>query len=542
MAMVLLLLAGLAALIWGFYQNRAGGDRIGLLVWLQSVALVAPWLLVFTLAAAGIFLRLVVVLGLLVLSTGLYIVLGRWIRTIGQEREQSLRSRYANPPEGKDSELENGHETSLEREGRQSSLDTQPDNALSEGRSPSGSPTGSPPSGSPISGSPISGPPIMASSLNTSGGASMRMPAEEVKTIQGIFGIDTFFATDTIPYLEGVIFKGNLRGEPKLTFERLSESLARRVGDRYRLFLVENQEGKPVVIVLPRARDPQRSSWRQYLLAFGLLLITALTCLDQGGFQFGEDILANVDRYRQTWPLAAGIFGVLAAHELGHWVLAWHHRLRLSPPFLLPIWQLGSFGAITRFESLVPNRSVLFDVAFAGPALGGLVSLVFLVVGFLLSPPAGAESIPTEFFKSSILVGMVARLMLGSATHNSLVALHPLALVGWVGLLITALNLLPAGQLDGGRMVQAIYGRMVVGRTTIFSLILLAIATLTNPIFLYWAIVIFVLQRDLERPALNELTEPNDVRAALALFILFLAAAVLLPLAPSLAGQLGIGG
>jgi membrane-associated protease RseP (regulator of RpoE activity) len=114
--------------------------------------------------------------------------------------------------------------------------------------------------------------------------------------------------------------------------------------------------------------------------------------------------------------------------------------------------------------------------------------------------------------------------------------------IGWVGLVITALNLMPAGQLDGGRIVQAIYGRKTAGRATFATLILLGIVSLANPLAMYWAIVILFLQRDLERPSLNEITEPDDARAALGLLALFLMITTLLPLTPALAGRLGIGG
>jgi membrane-associated protease RseP (regulator of RpoE activity) len=114
--------------------------------------------------------------------------------------------------------------------------------------------------------------------------------------------------------------------------------------------------------------------------------------------------------------------------------------------------------------------------------------------------------------------------------------------IGWLGLVITALNLMPAGVLDGGRVVQAIYGRKTAGRATVATLIILAVASLANPVAMYWAIAILFLQRELERPSLNEITEPDDTRAALGLVALFLMISVLLPLTPALAGRLGIGG
>jgi membrane-associated protease RseP (regulator of RpoE activity) len=114
-----------------------------------------------------------------------------------------------------------------------------------------------------------------------------------------------------------------------------------------------------------------------------------------------------------------------------------------------------------------------------------------------------------------------------------------------LGLVITALNLLPAGQLDGGRIVQAIYGRKIARRTTVATLVILGIISLvnpSNPIPLYWTILVAFLQRELERPSLNELTEPDDTRAGWGLLLLFLMLATLIPLSPSLAGRLGIGG
>jgi len=149
--------------------------------------------------------------------------------------------------------------------------------------------------------------------------------------------------------------------------------------------------------------------------------------------------------------------------------------------------------------------------------------------------------VPTEFFQGSVLVGTLSRLILGSQLHQTSIDVHPLTLIGWFGLVITALNLMPAGQLDGGRIMQAIYGRKIAGRSTIATFIVLAIASLANPLALYWALVILILQRNLERPSLNELTEPNDTRAALGLLVFLLMILTLFPLTPALATWLGIG-
>ena len=504
-ATLLVAIAALGLLGWGFYRARPAG-KLGILSWLQSVTLMVPWLLFFGLFAAGIYLNLVGILLLLIVSTGLYIFLGNRLRTARLEASltsQSLR---------KTQEAQTQEETEPETE---RSGDSTPDSASAKEKSASAA---------------DQQPEILP------------IPDRDLQAIQEIFGIDTFFTTATIPYQEGAIFRGNLRGQPEEVHRRLSAGLEKRLGDRYRLFLVEGPEEKPIVIILPSRNDPKPSTLSQKLLAIGLLLATIATTLEAGGILMGFDFFSNLNRYLEVLPIALGIFAILGAHELGHRWLAQRYQIRLSPPFLIPAWQIGSFGALTRFESLLPNRVALFDLALAGPAASGLLSLLMLILGLFWSGEGNPFQIPSAFFQGSMLVGMLAKAILGSSLQQPLVPIHPLVAIGWLGLAITALNLMPAGQLDGGRMVQAIYGRKTAGRTTIATLLVLAIASLVNPLALYWAIVIIFLQRDLERPSLNELTEPDDARAAWALLALFLMIATLIPLTPSLAGQLGIGG
>lgn len=475
---------------WGFYRAKPFG-KLGILAWLQSVVLMAPWLLFFGLFAAGIYINIVAILFFLVASAGLYVYLGRQLRAAGQDA--ILRQ--------KATERLSEKNTSTINSGKNS--DSSADSSVVVETIP--------------------------------------IPDEELSVIKGIFGIDTFFATETIPFQEGAVFKGNLRGEAETVHNRLTESLQKRLGDKYRLFLVEGSEEKPVVIVLPSRNDPLTTTLAQKVFALILLIATIGTSLEAGGLLLGFDFFAEPSRYQQALPIASGILAVLVAHEIGHWLAARRHQVRLSFPFLLPAVQIGSFGAITRFESLIPNRRVLFDIAVSGPAAGGIVALMMLVVGLLLSQEGALFQLPSQFFQGSILVGSLAKVVLGSALQSPVVGIHPLVAIGWLGLVITALNLMPAGQLDGGRIVQAIYGRKVANRTTFATLLVLVIVSLGNPLAMYWAIAIFFLQRDLERPSLNEITEPDDARAALGLLALFLMVATLIPLTPVLAGKLGIG-
>ncbi len=478
-------LTGCAFLAWGYKRAKNYG-KLGILAWLQSAILMFPWLIFFILYSLGIFVNLTVMLFLLVASAGVYIWLGNKLRA-----------------EGADILIKEKAAQKIEHEAQQTEKKVTPANEI------------------------------------------LPISEEDLKKIQSIFGIDTFFAIETISYQEGAIFKGNLRGEAEPVYARLSHKLTELLGDKYRLFLVESPEEKPVVIVLPSNNDPKPTTLVQKNLAIVLLVATIITTIEAVSLLLGFDFFSELGRFKEALPICLGICIVLASHEIAHHVMAKRYNLRLSWPFLLPNWNIGTFGIITRFESLIPNRTALFDVAFAGPAVGGIVSLFFLFIGLIFSHPDSGFQVPTTFLQGSILVGSLAKLILGNALQEQLISLHPLTIIGWLGLVITALNLLPAGQLDGGRIIQAIYGRKIAKRTTVISLVILAVVGLfnpTNPIPFYWAIIVLFLQRELERPSLNELTEPDDKRAFWALFALFFMLATIIPFSPTLANQLGIGG
>ncbi|NMG58538.1 site-2 protease family protein [Geitlerinema sp. P-1104] len=528
---IVLFAAGILA--WGYARARPYG-KIGLLSWLQSVSVTAPWLVFFGLLAAGIYINLALELLVIILSIIVYIGLGRRLRQAAQDPKERadlqnlLENKLGTDQPSKSQDPQDLEVKNLEADS-DSSTDSESNTSLS-----SASESGK------IGNSSRELPPKLGNRK-----AALEFPAipdEDLRQIQNIFGIDTFFCTETIPYQSGAIFKGNLRGEPDPSYGMLASRLEAVTGDRYRLFLVPDPDGKPVVVVLPRDKDPQPLTQGQQLLALGLCIATVVTSLETAGIFLGFDLFSDFSRWPETLPLALGIWAVLLIHELGHRVMASRYGVRLSPPFFLPTWQIGSFGAITRFESLMPNRSVLFDVSIAGPLAGGLFSFALLLVGLGWSNAESLFQIPTEFFRGSVLVGVVAKGLLGQNLNQALVAVHPLVILGWLGLVVNAINLMPAGQLDGGRAVQAIYGRKIAGRTTIATLVVLAIATFANPLALYWAIIILVLQRDLERPSLNEIREPNDARALISLLSLLMVLLTLLPLTPSLALRLGIGG
>ncbi len=350
------------------------------------------------------------------------------------------------------------------------------------------------------------------------------MSGEALKKLQGIFGVDTFYATSISNYQDGAIVKGNLRCDPQLAHAQLSTALCNALGDIYQLFLVEGNDRRPLVVILPRRAPAPASLW-QKCLALGLLVLSAITA-----FMLGSDI-------------GVGVLLILAVREVALRWQAHRHGVVISLPYVLPSLQLGAFGGFSRFLSPLPSRSVLLDLAIAPALASGGVSLLILLAGLALSAMHyGTMEIPSQVFQASALAGLLAKLFLGDRLHVDFVTIHPLVILGWIGLVITALNLLPAGQLDGGRIVQAIYGRRTASWTTVISLVLLAIAGVLHPLALYWGAIILLLLRNLEPPMLNELSEPEGDRDAIGIFALFWMLLTLLPLTPTVGEYLQIGG
>lgn len=506
---ILVVVTAAVIISWGYVRSRQLG-KLGLLSWLQLVVLMGPWLVYFGLFLSGIFVNFALLLLLLVISTVGYIYVGAKLRQAAiAEREKlkqnmMLEQRLSSKTNA-DQASNGDSQEEAKQEAEQARLSSEIGAALRQ--------------------------------LNQ----RPQMPKEDIKTIQGIFGVDTFYATETLPYQEGVIFKGNLRGEPSEVHAELAAALQKRLPDKYDLFLVEGQDKRPVVVILPQIDIDAVNPMQQKILA-GLLLVGSFaTCVALGN-QLQEIDIMQTNQIINALPFAIGLALILAGRELAQRWIATKYDLKISVPFFLPSLQLGCFGGFSRFLSPLRNRQALFDVAIAPSIASGVLSLLMFVGGLLLSSNGmGNVEVPTQIFQSSLLAGILGKLTLGEALHAQFVALHPLVVLGWIGLVITALNLMPAGQLDGGRLVQAIYGRRTAGIATVFTLIFLAVATFVNPLALYWGGIILILLRDLERPMLNEISELDSDRDALGIFALFWMIATIMPMTKIVAARLGIG-
>jgi membrane-associated protease RseP (regulator of RpoE activity) len=260
---------------------------------------------------------------------------------------------------------------------------------------------------------------------------------------------------------------------------------------------------EPIEVWPPVCESPKR--WgtpgpRRLLLHIALFLATVLTTMAAGAFQSGVNLLADPWLIYQGIPFAASMLAILGTHEMSHFLTSRRHGLDVTLPFFLPGPPFppplpGTFGALIRIRSPIMDKRTLVDVGCSGPLAGILVAVPVLVIGLLLSPvkamPAGAnEGIQLG---EPLLFKLICWLTLGPLGPNDQVIMNPVAFAGWLGLLITALNLLPVGQLDGGHVIYALFPKWH-RRISIACLVLLAVfGILTWQGWLLWAAILTVM-------------------------------------------------
>lgn len=366
---------------------------------------------------------------------------------------------------------------------------------------------------------------------------SIRISKETIGILKDqVFGFDTFFVTSQEPYEGGVLFKGNLRGQASKSFEKITTRMQNKFGDEYKLFLLVNPEDdKPVAVVVPKQTlQPETSAVPEWFAAGAFGLVTLFTLLLRNVPALQANLLStfdNISLLTNGLPGALVTTLVLGIHELAHILVSKSTGVKLGVPYFVPSWQIGSFGAITRTKNIVSKREDLLKVAAAGPLAGFSLGLILFLIGFFLPPSDGIGVIvDASVFHESFLAGGLAKLLLGDALKEGTpISLNPLVIWAWAGLLINAINSIPAGELDGGRISFAIWGRKASARLTAASIGLLGLASLFNDVAFYWVVLIFFLQRGPIAPLSEEITDPDDKYVALGILVLVLGLLVCLP-------------
>jgi membrane-associated protease RseP (regulator of RpoE activity) len=261
----------------------------------------------------------------------------------------------------------------------------------------------------------------------------------------------------------------------------------------------------PELIPLP---PPRRSLWQEARLPAVFFALTVITVWDTGGVL-----------------LVLGLMPILMAHEMGHYVACRRYGVNATLPYFIPVpgfGLVGTLGAFIRIRSPFPNRRALFDIGIAGPFAGFVACLPVLVLGLREARIVPNEPGPdTIAFGEPLLFQWAARLMLGPLPDDVTILIGPLGMAAWFGLLVTALNMMPIGQLDGGHVTYAILrGRaQIVSRLGILACLVLVYL---RPTWMLWTVLMFVLRRP-HPPTIRDHEPLGSARLAIGIlgFVMF---------------------
>lgn len=290
----------------------------------------------------------------------------------------------------------------------------------------------------------------------------------------------------------------------------------------------------------PQRRPPLARMWLHALL-FGLTVLTTTVA----GTLFWQDsdreihALSDFARHPSLLllgcPYAICLLLVLGSHEMGHYIACRRYGIPATLPFFLPApppFFLGTFGAVIRIRGRIPNRKALFDVAAAGPLAGFAVALPILIAGVVLAKPAQAIAAGGGWEFGSPLVSLLVE----SWAHGGAeIRVNSLLGAGWVGMLVTSLNLFPVGQLDGGHAAYAISRRLhrILSHATALLLLGLVSYQLFSPtavpVYLVWLVVATVM-RDRHPRLLDESEGLGRGRTLLAWLLLLLFLVTFIPI------------
>jgi membrane-associated protease RseP (regulator of RpoE activity) len=376
--------------------------------------------------------------------------------------------------------------------------------------------------------------PFPLASAHGAGGA----PAEGYTVVEDLLrrNIEDIFRVE-LQEVRGAAFGwgGHLLVEPARALA-LIEPRLKRFG--YTPFL--GRQGDLVWIrAVPLADVAERSRSGVNVLLFVLTVLSTLAagCLVTGSFPFVTfNPFLQPLRLLDGVPFSFTLLAILGTHEFGHYFTARYYGASVSLPFFIPapppIFLFGTMGAVIRMRSPARDRNSLFDIAVAGPLAGLVVAVPALLVGLGWSRVGMVLPEHSITFGDSLLMRLLTWMVFGAIPSGMDVYVHPVALAGWVGLFVTALNLFPVGQLDGGRIAYALFGawHRQVSIATFVGLIALG-AVFQSANWIVFGALVLVLMGFHHAPPLDDLTPLSRRRYALGVFCLILLI-VLIPPVP----------
>lgn len=212
------------------------------------------------------------------------------------------------------------------------------------------------------------------------------------------------------------------------------------------------------------------------------------------------------------FPFSITLMLILGTHEFGHYYYAQKHKVDATLPYFLPappfLFLIGTFGAFIKIKSPIYRKDALLQIGAAGPIAGFIVAVPALLLGLKLSTVVEKVDINNAIMLGdSLLMKLLTWVAYPNLLDSQDIMLHPIAFAGWIGLLVTMLNLLPIGQLDGGHVAYAMLGKKqnIIGKLSFFALIPLSFISLN---WLFWGLLLFFLMRSAKHPPIHDINIP----------------------------------
>jgi len=271
-----------------------------------------------------------------------------------------------------------------------------------------------------------------------------------------------------------VTFSGYLRQESEIAYQALDEAL--KPMNRYALFRenTANSEAPHLIhIIEGRIETPRIERVWLNVLLFVLTIFSVLwtgTVIAIGQISINDPVLASelgssigsvLSELWRGYPYALSLLAILVAHEMGHYLVMRYHGVNASLPYFIPAWMIspfGTFGAAIILRDVLKNRKTLLDVGAAGPIAGFIVAVPIVIYGLSTSPIIPLNGGQME--GNSLIYAFAKIIALGKfyPTVDADVLINQIAFAGWTGLFVTALNMIPLGQLDGGHVMYSLFG------------------------------------------------------------------------------------
>jgi membrane-associated protease RseP (regulator of RpoE activity) len=362
-------------------------------------------------------------------------------------------------------------------------------------------------------------------------------------------------------------YRGELFVDSIEAFDQLTERL--RPYQLTPLFRKE-KDGFQVIYLVRSLPAPKKSNINVNIILFVLTVFSVIWV----GMQFTDPVLIPSDatELESVWlaiiygglPFAASMLSILLAHEFGHYLVARYHKTAATLPYFIPmpLSILGTLGAVIVWKELPRNKRILFDVGIAGPLSGLVIAIPVLLYGLSISTLGPVEPSPGGFIEGNSMLYLFAkfavfgRFLPEPASYGGLapalywlryfftgtplpiggtdVFISSVALAGWAGLLVTALNLLPVGQLDGGHILYTLFGKKLRYAFPVIIVIMGILGLFWSGWWL-WVFLLFLFGRQSAEP-LDQITELDAPRRALAWFMIFIFFLVFTPVPMILLG------